>query len=117
MLFRLEGRYYIDEGLIITYFKKYFGDRLLYIIVYGSRGYGIPKENTDYDLIVVLENLDRNEYHYLNKMREVLEGEKGMKVDTYFVSKKVWDIEWYNPLYLVGQAVVSGRLIYTKYKK
>lgn len=117
MLFQLDFRYFNKEALIRYYFKKYFGERLIYIFVYGSRGYGEPRENSDFDLLVVLEDQDKIDHRVLQNIRFYTEGKYNMKVDCYFTSKKIWKIEWYNPLYLLGQAVISGRLIFSKYSE
>lgn len=117
LLFELDFKYFKEEALIRHYFKKYFEERLLKIIVYGSRGYGVPKKNSDFDLLVVLEYQHRTDNRILQKIRYYLEGEYNMKVDCFFTNSKIWKLEADNPLYLLGQAVISGRLIYNKYSE
>lgn len=109
----MEYRYFLFELKLSNLLQKIFRDSLEQVLVYGSRGYGIPKENSDWDLIVIISDKDYRRYNY-NIIKESVNKYMYEKVDIYFLNKERWDRESIDMSRLPGQACISGRIIYNK---
>lgn len=102
-------RYPKDEELLIEILKFVFKDNLDKILVFGSRGYGEPKNNSDWDVLVMLKN---KETRNSKRLKDYINLKFNQEVDLFLVQSKTFFKYCYDFTYLLGQILISSRVIY-----
>ena len=59
---------------LIAVYKNYLGDRLISIVLFGSRASGAAHGQSDYDILIVAEGLPQNLFERLKFMRTPITG-------------------------------------------
>lgn len=85
----------------------------LEIYVFGSHAWGSPDEDSDLDLLVVVEKFDKDRYHALVKGHKALIGLKLSK-DILVYTKEEFDLDSHDVTALGYKIKRKGKQIYAK---
>lgn len=60
------------ELRLVEAYKSYLGDELITIVIFGSRARGDYKENSDFDILIIADNLPERHLARMGYIREPL---------------------------------------------
>lgn len=100
----------LDEFVKIC--KRKFGDDLFSIILFGSRARGLATEYSDFDLLVVLRNLDQYANHPLRDLRLKSQMKYGVRIDLLLISEEDFEANTTLPSPLFSTLSLGFRIIY-----
>jgi predicted nucleotidyltransferase len=82
------------------------------VILFGSRARGTAQEESDYDLLVVVRDVQNEREVSRPVYRALLDKKTGAAVDVVVVNAEALERYRENPFYIYGQALREGKVLY-----
>lgn len=96
---------------IVECYKEYFGDNFISLVLFGSRARLDEKDTSDYDILLIAEDIPARPFERLRYVRRPLTGKFKEKISIIAKTKAEFDSQFPSIYLDIG---IDGRILFDK---